>query len=361
VKAKHAKAEHKQRYPEYRFRPVHTKNKDKKKEKPVVTPEDERRCEEVAQLLLEGKKGDELAAAVRDLDRMRSDSPTPFYGRRSSSVPLPNDWHPIAIPSVPFLPATRRESRPERRLSLMDRMMLGQRRSSSARPAVSRAWTMPQPLQRDDSSLSLPEMDASLFDPAFLDATAGFTFPAQQDHAFNFHDFRTSLPPNVASSQDMISPLENIDPYSFASISSVPFDPTATTTLPELDPLTWLPIDPAHSHPSSTYSGSPSPSDESLPVHAPQPQHAQGGYEIWKELQQTFPQQHQQHQEPSFGHDATMDGLGLDFSQSSGTDGKSVEHMHNFTTGLESLFDSSYPMAHANHGMDLRYDHTHEF
>jgi hypothetical protein len=126
VKAKHAKAEHKVRHPEYRFRPVHNKNKEKKK-KAAVTAEDERRCEEVAQLLLEGKKGDELAAAVRDLDRMRSNtpgssqspepSPAPlsssllavpsaasFYGhRRSSSVPLPNDFHPITLPSVPFL------------------------------------------------------------------------------------------------------------------------------------------------------------------------------------------------------------------------------------------------------------------
>ena len=111
VRAKHAKADHKIQYPEYKFRPVHNKNKDKtKKEKAPVTVEDERRCEEVAQLLLEGKKGEELAAAVRDLDsrsdtRERSPGAGPALfvhqqqhqqplHRRSSSVPLPNDYYP---------------------------------------------------------------------------------------------------------------------------------------------------------------------------------------------------------------------------------------------------------------------------
>ncbi|KIP07231.1 hypothetical protein PHLGIDRAFT_89850, partial [Phlebiopsis gigantea 11061_1 CR5-6] len=67
-RAKKAKAEHKEMYPHYRFKPVHNKNKNKdKKSKAPVDEPDERRCEEVAQLLLEGKKGDELAAAVRRL------------------------------------------------------------------------------------------------------------------------------------------------------------------------------------------------------------------------------------------------------------------------------------------------------
>ena len=75
-----------------------------------MTVEDERRCEEVAQLLLEGKKGEELAAAVRDLDsrsdtRERSPGAGPALfvhqqqhqqplHRQSSSVPLPNDYYP---------------------------------------------------------------------------------------------------------------------------------------------------------------------------------------------------------------------------------------------------------------------------
>ena len=91
-----------------------------------MTVEDERRCEEVAQLLLEGKKGEELAAAVRDLDsrsdtRERSPGAGPALfvhqqqhqqplHRRSSSVPLPNDYYPAfsgtTFPSGPFLPTS---------------------------------------------------------------------------------------------------------------------------------------------------------------------------------------------------------------------------------------------------------------
>ncbi|KAF5356843.1 hypothetical protein D9756_006803 [Leucocoprinus leucothites] len=131
IKAKHAKAEHKVKYPNYRLRPVHNKNKEKKKDKALPTPEDERLCEEVAQLLLEGKKGAELAEAVRNLDRIRSQTPVvqpvPLYThRRSSSLSLPHNYYDpyanIAIPSV-FMP-----SRP---------------RPSSSGPAFFRSWTTP--------------------------------------------------------------------------------------------------------------------------------------------------------------------------------------------------------------------------
>ena len=85
VKARAEKAKHKAMYPLYRFRPVHKKKQgaaddvapplddpaNKRKEKQPTTEEDERRCDAVAQLLLEGKKGEELAQAVRNLDRER--------------------------------------------------------------------------------------------------------------------------------------------------------------------------------------------------------------------------------------------------------------------------------------------------
>jgi hypothetical protein len=81
--------------PEYRFRPFHNKNKtkDKKDKLPTtISLNDERRCEDVAQLLLEDKKGDELAAAVRDLDLHRAKSiasPMPALHSRSTTVVLP--------------------------------------------------------------------------------------------------------------------------------------------------------------------------------------------------------------------------------------------------------------------------------
>ena len=133
-RAKEEKQQHKIRHPDYRFRPVHNKNKNKdsksgsiipgaRRDKPQQTREEELRCDTVAALLLEGKKGDELTQAVKDLDRAREaqlegstssrasfssamNTPPPFFNaplqmaphhasglflRRPSSVPLPGD------------------------------------------------------------------------------------------------------------------------------------------------------------------------------------------------------------------------------------------------------------------------------
>ncbi|KAF4612325.1 hypothetical protein D9613_004622 [Agrocybe pediades] len=142
VKAKQAKAQHKNQFPDYRFRPVHNKNKNKEAldqkrdmKKMLVNNDDERMCEE--------------AKAIRDMDRARSmekeqmreqgdfeledltmpmsmPMPAPMqipfqsnpqipypianhafaYPRRPSSVPLPSEWfatntsmNNIALPS----------------------------------------------------------------------------------------------------------------------------------------------------------------------------------------------------------------------------------------------------------------------
>ncbi|KAF7316555.1 HMG box domain-containing protein [Mycena indigotica] len=109
VKAKHAKAEHKLKYPDYKFRPVHNKqrgataasaSRDSPAPRVVSGPikgqlspeEDERRCEEVAALLLQGKKGQELASAVRDLDERLH--PTLVHSTSSSPGPGGYDHNP---------------------------------------------------------------------------------------------------------------------------------------------------------------------------------------------------------------------------------------------------------------------------
>lgn len=260
VKAKHAKAEHKLRYPEYRFRPVHNKNKEKKKEKPQVTPEEERRCEDVAALLLEGMKGEALAAAVRALDQKQK----PYAHqvdrhRRSSSVPLPNDYYPqgIALPSVPFLSAHSRPASPAR-------FMFGSRRASSAgaRPVgnLSRAWTLPSiPLQRDNSAL--PEVDTSLFEQSFLDAAQGHYFSAAQDTASTmFANDILSASLMTRTDLPQLGPLDvTLSPHDMSS-----YAPSPATTLS----VDWSQYDASpSSHGSSVYSGSPSPDLSSLPIH----------------------------------------------------------------------------------------------
>jgi transcription factor SOX7/8/10/18 (SOX group E/F) len=186
IKAKHAKAEHKARYPEYRFRPVHNKNKEKKKEKATPTAEDERRCEEVAQLLLDGMKGDQLAAAIRKLDEDKVHVPPPTYLlRRPSSVPLPDSRFGatgITIPTLPFFAGSRPGS-PVGKISHSARYILGQRRASSAQPSIPRYWGVAPPTswQRDESPL--PEADTSLFEPSFFNSNFS-SQPMQSDSAF---------------------------------------------------------------------------------------------------------------------------------------------------------------------------------
>ena len=147
IKAKHAKAEHKQMYPNYRFRPVHNKSKETKP-KTLIPTEDERRCENVAQLLLEGMKGEELATAVERLDRMRSTTPINLP-RRLSSVPLPNSSFPIAIPALPFIEPSRPHS-PRAQQMIHPRCTLPCR-PSSVGPSLYRSWTEPFTVLRDPS------------------------------------------------------------------------------------------------------------------------------------------------------------------------------------------------------------------
>ncbi|KAF7345274.1 HMG box domain-containing protein [Mycena sanguinolenta] len=131
VKAKHAKAEHKLKYPDYKFRPVHNKRtvsaaspaptaqpasrstSGSNAKGPLSPQEDERRCEEVAALLLQGKKGEELAWAIRDLDSRRqgelthsAPSPVPVgvpY-HPNSKFPHPLNLDPMYYPQLPSSP-----------------------------------------------------------------------------------------------------------------------------------------------------------------------------------------------------------------------------------------------------------------
>lgn len=193
VRAKHAKAEHKKLYPEYRFRPIHNKNKEKK-EKTLPAPDDERRCEEVAALLLEGKKGDELAAAVANLDRLKSQIPDPmsvpqyaYHHRRSSSVPLPDHkYNGIALPALPFLTPASGCVSPTQEM----RMIYGQRRASSVQPIPSRSWMMSVPSLQSRDVSPLPEVNGNIFDPSWTGGASNFGFgPSQEEHFVCFPPF----------------------------------------------------------------------------------------------------------------------------------------------------------------------------
>lgn len=294
VKAKQAKAEHKAKYPNYRFRPVHNKNKDKKKDKPQSTMEDERRCEEVAQLLLEGKKGEELADAIRKLDQFRSRTPATQPGllyahRRSSSVPLPSDYYgpygQVTIPPPPFLAA-----RPASPMGRQQRMAYGQqRRPSSAGPTFFRSsWGQNQLI-----NTSFFNNDPSPFpepDPTLYNSFSNFNFQTSLDDQpppYNVSEMMANLPPHEQAhdSQFSLGPLEPLAPQDilsrmYTNNATSPESNNNVTEASDLDMTGWLPSS-LHQSPglpsshASTSSDSPPPFDGMLPlpVFAPQPMH----------------------------------------------------------------------------------------
>jgi len=67
-KAAAEKAVHAMKYPNYRFHPVARAQKPAKRKVRRNGTEDKKRCEQVAELLLAGKHGEELEVAVKEID-----------------------------------------------------------------------------------------------------------------------------------------------------------------------------------------------------------------------------------------------------------------------------------------------------
>lgn len=113
AKAKIALEEHKKMHPGYAFRPLHTKGRgggSEKRKVREVGPKDVKRCEKIAQLLVEGKKGAELEAAIQEFDLhhvpevvTRFETPiTARTYRRSYSAPVPDtETKPTFLATTP--------------------------------------------------------------------------------------------------------------------------------------------------------------------------------------------------------------------------------------------------------------------
>ncbi|KAK2464147.1 hypothetical protein APHAL10511_003840 [Amanita phalloides] len=107
AKARIALAEHRRKFPKYTFRPAQNKAKCKgggdgkaegtKRKVREVEPKDLKRCAKIAELLVEGKKGAELDAAIQEFDKhhvpeiiTRFEAPITAHAfRRPSSAPIP--------------------------------------------------------------------------------------------------------------------------------------------------------------------------------------------------------------------------------------------------------------------------------
>lgn len=166
AKAKKALEDHRRKWPQYAFRPSHTKAKGGTEKRKVreVEPKDMKRCAKIAELLVEGKKGQELEHAIQEFDRThvpevvtRFEAPiTARAYRRSSSAPIDNPE--TKKPFLSSSPAPRRVVR-----------------STSSHPSLSSTWKS----QCDD----LPPRPDGLASEHCLDMSASSSF-ISSDYSF---------------------------------------------------------------------------------------------------------------------------------------------------------------------------------
>ncbi|KAF9522448.1 hypothetical protein CPB83DRAFT_899630 [Crepidotus variabilis] len=174
-KAKEALEEHKRRFPKYAFRPVQTKAKGAASEKRKVRevePKDIKRCAKIAQLLVEGKKGQDLENAIQQFDKThvpevvtRFEAPiTARSYRRSSSAPVVDTENARSEKS--FFQTVM--DTPKRTY-----------RASSTRPT---RCSTPASVQDDSSSYSSPSSSPS-------PVVEAQTLSLKEEASFNFADF----------------------------------------------------------------------------------------------------------------------------------------------------------------------------
>lgn len=95
-KAATEKAMHVMKYPNYRFHPIVRAQKPTKRKVRRNGTEDKKRCEQVAELLLAGKHGEELEVAVKEIDDTlkATASGSPSESRRGSPSTGLQGWEP---------------------------------------------------------------------------------------------------------------------------------------------------------------------------------------------------------------------------------------------------------------------------
>ncbi|KAH7887228.1 hypothetical protein F5I97DRAFT_1121382 [Phlebopus sp. FC_14] len=233
AKAKKALEEHRKKWPQYAFRPSHAKAKAVAEKRRVreVEPKDLKRCAKIAELLVEGKKGAELDAAIQEFDRThvpeivtRFDTPiTARAYRRSSSVPIDD-----AAPKKPFLslspPTTPRRVR-----------------STSSQPFLKSSQTpkqQPQAPQALVYSQSCPDLSGSSYP-----TSPEYSFPPKPQPSFELDPFMFDVA------------FGNSIPSTSADLTSYPSTPSTRAQAPALcfDPAygnDWTPA-------SSPFSSSP--------------------------------------------------------------------------------------------------------
>ncbi|KAG1751573.1 uncharacterized protein EDB91DRAFT_1106066 [Suillus paluster] len=178
AKAKKALEDHRRKWPQYAFRPSHAKAKGGTEKRKVreVEPKDMKRCAKIAELLVEGKKGQELEDAIQEFDRThvpevvtRFEAPiTARAYRRSSSAPI--DYPETKKSFILSSPASRRI------------------RATSSHPSLSSTWKSQcedLPLRSD----SLASEDCLDFSTSSSFISSSYSFPAKPQPSMEFDPF----------------------------------------------------------------------------------------------------------------------------------------------------------------------------
>ncbi|RDB22042.1 Repressor ROX1 [Hypsizygus marmoreus] len=172
AKAKAALDEHKRRFPQYAFRPAQGRGKGGEKRKVrEVGLKDHKRCAKIAELLVEGKKGQELDIAIQEFDKhhvpevvTRFEAPlTARMYRRSSSVPVPDS-------------EDGSKGWPSRKS-----------RSASTQPTLTRDSS-------PDSSPSPETKQEAVSEAACMSSFDQYSFPAQESPSFDLNAFSFDNP-----------------------------------------------------------------------------------------------------------------------------------------------------------------------
>ena len=136
AKAKLAQEEHKRRYPQYSFKPIHHRTKGAnvgRRKLREVGPKDQKRCEKIAELLASGKKGHDLEEAIKEFDKHH----VPQILTRFEEPITASSFSNSSRGSSPFSTYSRRSATP----------------SSQGRPTTSRSSIpTPPPVQQHDNA-----------------------------------------------------------------------------------------------------------------------------------------------------------------------------------------------------------------
>ncbi|KAF9045378.1 hypothetical protein BJ165DRAFT_158023 [Panaeolus papilionaceus] len=180
ARAKVAQEEHKRRFPQYAFRPIHNKARGTAAEKRKLRetgPKDQERCAKIAELLVRGKKGQELEDAIVEFDKhhvrevvTRFETPiTADTFESTISTPSSTTSSARATPAI--------ETPPPRRTSLP--VTSNRTRGFSPYPNASQEYARLKRHSMDDSS-SHSFHASQFYSASSFDLDTGFVFPASQ-------------------------------------------------------------------------------------------------------------------------------------------------------------------------------------